>query len=121
MAASRSLASLLRQTTLDDHEEVLRAANAVLKKSKDDREARKTKIIALLKLDRYEDALDAAGEGSKDGTELPKAYALYKVGRYDEAELIAKSLKDGRGIRHVEAQAVGALRFPLKRFSRSFV
>lgn len=104
-----SLSTLLKQTTLDDHEEVLKACNASLKQSKGDLEALHVKAVALLKLDRYEDALRVLEEGGDKLHErglLERAYALYKVGDLDAAKRFAKGVSDSRGARHVEAQAV---------------
>lgn len=104
---SSSLASLLKQTHLDDHEEVLKQANAALKHSKGDLDAQHVKVVALLKLDRFEDALtalDAGGQKLKERATLEHAYALYKSGRpTDAAELAQKNSQ--RGSQHVEAQA----------------
>lgn len=101
-----TLTSLLRGTTIDDDEEVLKAANAALKVSKTNSEAPRTRVVALLKLDRFEDALRALDEGGDKLAEqcvLEKAYALYKTGALSEAEkLVAGS--ERRGLKHVAAQ-----------------
>jgi len=102
-----SLTTLLKQTSIDDHEEVLRAANATLKQHKNDLEAQQVKIVALLKLDRYDDAIHCfeAGEDMlKEKSRLEYAYALYKSGKPGEAAQIAQQ-GAGRGYEHVEAQA----------------
>jgi hypothetical protein len=119
----QSLTTLLRQISLDDHEEVLKAANAVLKKSKTEMEALHLKVVALLKLDRYEDALRVVEEGGdslKERAALEWAYALYKVGRYTDAEAVSKKAGRGsRGLRHVEAQTVRLLRIvPIEYWNR---
>ena len=113
-SAAGSLASLLGQTAIDDHEELLQAADATLAKSKNDLEAQHVKVVALLKLDCYEDAiraLDNGGDKLKERARLEWAYALYKTG--DPAKA-AEVSKDGaeRGMRHVEAQAVCRHSFP---------
>ncbi len=108
-ATAQSLSALLQRSTLEDHEEVLRACNNVLKKSKTDIEAQHVKVVALLKLDRYEDALrvlEGGGEKLKDRLPLERAYALYKQGKYDEAEKVTQITGGARGLRHVEAQTV---------------
>ena len=67
------LASLLRQIHLSSPEDILKAANAALRKSKSDAIAQRTKIVALLKLDRFEDALrvfDEAGAAVKEKAAL---------------------------------------------------
>ncbi|TKX22772.1 hypothetical protein C1H76_4806 [Elsinoe australis] len=105
--ASNTLAGLLRQSTIDDHEELLKAANAALKTSKNDLEAQHVKTVALLKLDRFEEALhalEAGGNQLKERAQLEHAYALYKTGKPQEAaELVAKV--NERGAKHLEAQA----------------
>jgi signal recognition particle subunit SRP72 len=110
-SARQSITTLLRQTSLDDHEEVLKAANTVLKESRTDAEALHVKTVALLRLDRYEDALRVLEEGGdylKGRAALEWAYALYKVGRYADAEVAAKRAGGkSRGLSHVEAQTVG--------------
>lgn len=113
MAATTSiLGGLLQRTSLDDHEEVLKACNATLKKTKNDIEALHLKAIALLKLDRYEDALrslEVGGGPLKERASLEWAYALYKVGRPKEAAEEAARSTAGQGAHHVEAQAVSAM------------
>ena len=107
MAAA--LSALLKRTTIDDHEEVLKACNASLKQSKGDLQAQHVRVIALIKLDRYDDALrvlDEQGDGLKQKAQLEHAYALYKVGELEEAKRVASHLDSSRGAKHVEAQAV---------------
>lgn len=102
------LSSLLQRTSIEDHGEVLSSANAVLGKSKGDVQAQHAKVVALLKLDRYEDALRVVEEGGdalKQQAALEHAYGLYKSGRADDAiEVVARV--GGRGASHLEAQAV---------------
>lgn len=110
MASRRqSLSALLQQTTIDDHDEILKACNALLKQSKNDAGTLHTKVVALLKLDRYEDALQVlidAGPALENEAQLENSYALYKTGQLSEARHIAKGITTNRGARHVEAQAV---------------
>lgn len=109
-----TLSALLQRTSIEDHEEVLRACNASLKQSKGDLELQHIKFVALLKSDRYDDALRVLEEGGdrlKQRVPTERAYALYKVGDFEEAKSIAKRVSEERGARHVEAQAVCAL-FP---------
>ena len=113
----RSLATLLKQTDIEDHEEVLKAADASLKHSKGDLESQQVKVVALLKLDRYKDAIkaiDAGGAKLKEKVRLEHAYALYKAGRPTEAAEIAKDGNE-RGFHHVEAQA----RYRTEDFTRA--
>ena len=105
---AKSLTTLLQRTTITDHEEILRACTA-LKTSKNDVETQCIKFVALLKLDRYDDALrvlEEGGDGLKQRVVVERAYALYKIGELEEAKNIAKGITNDRGARHVEAQAV---------------
>ncbi|KAL4803695.1 hypothetical protein BDV18DRAFT_144222 [Aspergillus unguis] len=106
--STQSLSSLLSRASIDDHEEVLRSCDAVLSKSKSDSQAQHVKVVALLKLDRYEDCLrvfEDGGDSLKKRAALEYGYALYKTGRPDEAIDIVSGLADNRGARHLEAQA----------------
>ncbi|KAK2023670.1 SRP72 RNA-binding domain-containing protein [Colletotrichum zoysiae] len=101
-----NLSALLRAASIEDHEEVLKVANAALKVSKSDIVAQQTRVVALLKLDRFDDALRAIADGGsklEDATLLEKAYALYKTGKLQEAREVAIS-KNQRGHRHLIAQ-----------------
>ena len=85
---AKTLSALLQRTTITDHEEVLRACNTSLKTSKNDLETQYIKVIALLKLDRYDDALRVlveSGDRLIQRGDVERAYALYKVGELEEA------------------------------------
>ena len=106
---TKTLSALLQRTSINDHEEVLKACNAASKQSKGDLELQRIKFVALLKLDRYDDALRVLEEGGdrlKQRVPTERAYALYKVGDFEEAKNLAKRVLEERGARHVEAQAV---------------
>jgi len=108
-APAKTLTSLLQRSTIDDHGEILRACNSSLKASKNDLEIQHLKLVALLKLDRYDDALrvlEESGDKLKQRAGVERAYALYRVGELEEAKSIAKGITGERGARHVEAQAV---------------
>ncbi|PSS28385.1 hypothetical protein M430DRAFT_39025 [Amorphotheca resinae ATCC 22711] len=101
-----TLTTLLRGATIEDHDEVLKASNAVLKSSKTNLDALHTRVVALIKLDRYGDALRALDDGGDRLAErcvLEKAYALYKTGQLAEAEKLARGT-DKRSLKHVAAQ-----------------
>lgn len=106
--AARSLSALLAQASLDDDNEILKAANAAIKKSKADEEAQCAKAIALLKLDRYEDALKVFKDLPKlqEKARFEYAYALYKSGEAGTAVEVAQSDSSSRAMKHVLAQAV---------------
>ncbi|KAH0348463.1 signal recognition particle protein, partial [Aureobasidium melanogenum] len=108
MAAT--LASLLGQASITDHDQVLSACETTLAKSKNDLQALQVKIVALLNLDRFQDAIatvEAGGEEIKQKARLEYAYALYKNGQPAKAAEVARqdSNESDRGLRHVEAQA----------------
>ena len=66
-------------------------------------------MIALLKLDRFEDALRALDDGGNKLTELcvlEKAYALYKTGKSAPEKVAAvQTAREQRGMKHIAAQA----------------
>ncbi|KAJ5959237.1 uncharacterized protein N7479_006387 [Penicillium vulpinum] len=115
---AQSLASLLQRASIDDHEEVLQSCNAVLTKSKSDLQAQHMKVVALLKLDRYEEALktfQAAGDALKQSAGLEYAYASYKCGKLEEATEALTRVASGRGANHLEAQ----VRYRAENFRRA--
>lgn len=106
---AQSLSSLLQRASIDDHEEVLQSCNAALAKSKSDLNTQHIKVIALLKLDRYEDALrvlEDGGDALKKRAGLEHAYALYKSARLEEAIAAVTQTSASRGASHLEAQVV---------------
>ncbi|KAF1917429.1 hypothetical protein BDU57DRAFT_493396 [Ampelomyces quisqualis] len=106
---TKSLSALLAQTSLEDHDEVLKAANAAIKKSKTDVEAHHVKAVALLHMDRYGDALEVFEnrQGLQEKAAFEYAYALYKTGNAAKAVEIAEAAGParGRGMEHMLAQA----------------
>ncbi|KAI6093047.1 hypothetical protein F4821DRAFT_74378 [Hypoxylon rubiginosum] len=106
-----TLTSLLRASTIQDHDEILKAANAAIKASKTDIDAQRTRVVALLKLDRFHDALRAIAEGG-DVLEkeciFEKSYALYKSGELQDAHGTLKKsstpFQSSRAFRHLAAQ-----------------
>jgi signal recognition particle subunit SRP72 len=109
-ASTKSLSSLLAQASIEDHDEILKATNATLSKSKTDKDAQHVRAIALLHLDRYEDALEVF-ESAKELQEKARfeyAYALYKTGNAARAVEVTEAAGPdaGRGMKHMLAQAV---------------
>lgn len=105
-----TLSALLARSDIEDHEEVLKAANAALKKSKTDVDAQHARVIALLKLDRYKDAaraLNDGGDALKSRAAVELAYSLYKTGDLQGAVNVAQQgvQPQNRGLLHVLAQA----------------
>ncbi|KAL9131103.1 MAG: hypothetical protein Q9217_000865 [Psora testacea] len=108
VAPAKTLSALLQQTSIDDHEEILKACNAAPNLSKNDPEFLHILCVALLKLDRYHDAVRILEENEdklKERAKVERAYALYKTGQLEKAKDLAKSVVENRGARHVEAQA----------------
>ncbi|KAJ6069658.1 hypothetical protein N7499_011545 [Penicillium canescens] len=115
---AQSLASLLQRASIDDHEEVLQSCNAVLAKSKLDLQAQHMKVVALLKLDRYDEALrtfEAGGDALKKSAGLEYAYASYKCGKLEQATEAVTRTASGRGADHLEAQ----VRYRAEEFRRT--
>lgn len=102
-----SLASLLRKATLDDHEALLQASEQALKSSPTDSQALQVKAIALVKLERYVDALKHFAQSQSLQKEIPEAYAycLYRSGKFEEAVEAASGVQNSRGAQHITLQA----------------
>jgi signal recognition particle subunit SRP72 len=106
-----SLSSLLKKSSLDDHEQILTECNTALKSSKgSDSGTQHIKIVALLKLDRYDEAVkfieNNIGAELRKTVGLEYAYALYKTGtdaNLKKAAELAASIQS-RGAQHIEAQ-----------------
>ncbi|QUC19501.1 uncharacterized protein UV8b_03742 [Ustilaginoidea virens] len=102
------LAALLRAASIDDHEEILSAANIAIRANPNNETAHHTRVTALLKLDRFAEALRAISDGDlKLGTScvLERTYALYKLGKLEEAaSVLGSSGLLNRGLTHVAAQ-----------------
>ncbi|KAL1860480.1 hypothetical protein VTK73DRAFT_7303 [Phialemonium thermophilum] len=116
--AISALNSLLRTASIADHDEALRLANAAIRASRagsaEQLIAHHAKVVALLSLDRFDDALRALAAGGtalEQRCRLERAYALYKTGVLAEAEALLKEHDDqggsagpSRGLRHLAAQ-----------------
>jgi signal recognition particle subunit SRP72 len=114
MAAEKSLSALLAQTTLDDHDDVLKAANAAIRKSKTDLDAQHAKAVALLKLERYEDSAKLFEDvpALQEKARFEYAYTLYRSGNAAKAVEVAGKDDGSRSMKHVLAQAVCLLDQP---------
>lgn len=112
------LSSLLSKASLDSDEEILKAANEALKRNKTDQQAQHARAVALLKLDRYGDALkafEAGGSSLQQAAQLEHAYALYKCDRLEDAAKVAGSDGSDPSLRHIEAQST----YKLEEFGRA--
>ncbi|SPN98853.1 related to signal recognition particle 72 kDa protein [Cephalotrichum gorgonifer] len=104
-----TLNALLKAASIDDHEEILNTATAALKSSPTDVNLRYAQVVALLKLDRFDDALRAietAGADLQQTCGLERAYALYKTGKLAEAREVLRPAVSAklRGALHLDAQ-----------------
>lgn len=104
---SGSLSTLLSKATLDDHDALLSASEAALKTSPSDTQAQQTKAVALLKLERYADALAyfQTSQSLQDAVPEAYAYCLYRSGKFEEAVKVASAAKESRGAQHLILQA----------------
>lgn len=107
-----SLSNLLSQLTLaaaeDDHEKAVTVATDVLSADPANAHAAKQKAIALIKLDKYKEALaflDEATFLNAADVVLERGFCLYKLGRGKEAVEVLKG-SSGRAVQHVLAQNV---------------
>lgn len=101
------MSSLLGRATLDDHDALLKASEKALQVSSSDFQAQQTKAVALLKLERYSDALTYFQSSQTLQKAIPEAYAycLYRNGKFEEAVTVASSAGDSRGAQHLILQA----------------
>lgn len=86
------LTSLLARSSIEDHDEALSLADAALSSLKagspDHLNAQHTKVVALLRLERYDDALRVIADGGDALASrclLENGYALYKTGALEDA------------------------------------
>jgi tetratricopeptide (TPR) repeat protein len=114
--SNASLSDLFSRLTVaassNDFERALEISDQLLKASPNDSRAAKQKIIALIKLDKYKDALAFAEECSflsKKDTLLEKGFCLYKLGKCREAQTVLEE-GSGRAVQHVRAQNVSLFR-----------
>lgn len=112
VSTNSSLAELFSNLSLaassNDYDKVLEIADQVLKSSPLDSLAAKEKITALIKLDRYKEALAFLTESTflkDEETLLERGFCLYKVGKCAEAEEVLKTAS-GRTADHIRAQNV---------------
>lgn len=116
-----TLSALLRKLSVSsdtpNHAQALKHANHVLESNKSHSEASHTKVVALLHLDRFDDVVKTLTETPLEQAKFELAYALYKSGKWEAAEEVAREARKARvlpencrrGLAHVEAQAVRLL------------
>lgn len=117
-----ALTSLLARTSIDDHDAALSTADAALKASPTSIPAQHTKVIALLRLERYDDALRVIASGGDEleaGCVLGKSYALYKTGALDEAFALLKKYENAQGSDRALRQVAAQVAYRVERFDEA--
>ncbi|KAK9377491.1 uncharacterized protein V1513DRAFT_477049 [Lipomyces chichibuensis] len=113
-----SLQELLEKLTVhaqnDEHTFVLDLANRLLRQDPTDIKAKRAKQVALIKLDRYSEALEVFGDDELKPSELAleRAYCLYRLGKLEVAKDMTESairsgessVTEHRGLLHLKAQ-----------------
>ncbi|KAK9465071.1 hypothetical protein V1512DRAFT_266925 [Lipomyces arxii] len=127
--SSASLQELLDKLTVhaqnDEHTYVLDLANKMLRQDSTDFEAKKAKIIALIKLDRYSEALSVFDGDSLSPSELAleRAYCLYRLGKTDDANELIDSAQRNEGVTEFQARGLLHLKaqiaYRLEKFADS--
>jgi tetratricopeptide (TPR) repeat protein len=109
-----SLVQLFTQLKLaaskSDYAGIVEISNEVLKSNPTNSEAAKQKVVALIKMDKYKEALLFLNHSSfldEKDIAFERGFVLYKLGKCEEAR---KALEkgSGRSIQHVKAQNVSA-------------
>lgn len=106
---SAALNSLLQRSSIDDHDQILKQCNETLKQNKNDIKTLHIKVVALLQLSRFNDAVrtfDQAGDDLKDEAILEYAYTLYKSGEALKAQDVVRKI-ESRAAKLLQAQIVG--------------
>ncbi|BFZ60420.1 Signal recognition particle subunit SRP72 [Saitoella coloradoensis] len=98
----------------NDHSEVVKVSNRILAHQSQNLDALKAKVIALIKLDEYENAMELLGKLPETEATLERAYCYYKTGKEVEAAGLTKDSED-RAMQHVAAQTA----YRLEDFDRA--
>lgn len=101
------LTSLLTRSSIENHDEALSLADAALSSLKagspDHLNAQHTKVVALLRLERYDDALRVIADGGDALASrclLENGYALYKTGALEDAFALLGGEEAASGQQH---------------------
>ncbi|KAH7815930.1 putative tetratricopeptide repeat domain containing protein [Monocercomonoides exilis] len=98
----------------EEYEEAEELSDKILSIKPNDIDARKCKVLCLLHLDNFDEALEFIGED--ENLLFEKAYSLYRQQRYAEAYPIIKSIENPPlCVRHLDAQ----ISFRLEKFKRA--
>ncbi|KAJ1677503.1 Srp72p, partial [Spiromyces aspiralis] len=112
--AEGNLASIFAQirNALNDQDypDVIRCCNKALKVAPSDAVVHRTKVVALIRVDKYKEALNAIDHAKKVklnaelGFHYERAYCLFRLDRLSEAEKMLASMKRSDRVTHLEAQ-----------------
>ena len=102
----------------EDDEAALAASESILAESPTDGTAYECKCVALIKLSRYKEALEALDSKANlaPGREFERAYCLYMLNR--EAESL-KTLEDGEPLSGRRAQLAAQIHYRLGNFEQA--
>lgn len=100
-------AELHRCIQKNDFDKVIKTANKVLHSNHDDVKAFQCKIVALINLDRFEEALTAFAKFPDFTKQLlyEKAYCLYRLNRIEDALKVIESAPDKNKLNFKELKA----------------
>ncbi|KAI2801867.1 Signal recognition particle core component [Blomia tropicalis] len=107
---SNSFADLKRFENNGEYEKALRTTNKILELSKDNQKAIHCKVVSLIQLNKFEEALnflDKLDDEIKSKLNFEKAYCEYRLNKVDEAlKTIKNSDSDDFGVKELEIQAL---------------
>ncbi len=95
----------------EEHLEVLDNSSKILRVTPDHEEALRKKVIALINLDKYDEAFKTINEFPKNVDlflSLEKAYVLYKLHKHDDLKELISKIPSHRGLDHILAQDVSS-------------
>ncbi|CAG8590246.1 10636_t:CDS:10, partial [Ambispora leptoticha] len=99
-----------RSTNQGDYNKALKSINKILKLNAQDFDAIHCKAISLIRLEKYQDALEfLTSNVPEDKLIAVKSYCLYRLNQWNEVLNLCKKYKgienEEMGLRHLEAQA----------------
>ncbi|KAK9863884.1 hypothetical protein WJX84_011397 [Apatococcus fuscideae] len=112
MASSDEIISQLftrleEQLRNNQRKKALKTADEVLQHSPNDADALRCKLVLLIWSNRFEEALELLRSSPQleEQAGFEKAYALYRLNRYEEALQISQTIAPGRDVPHLQLQA----------------
>ncbi|OAE21173.1 hypothetical protein AXG93_4012s1030 [Marchantia polymorpha subsp. ruderalis] len=105
--------SLDRHVKNNDYKQVLKLTDDILKLSQGDKDAVECKVVALIQLDEFDQALSVIESAPGLDLVFQKAYCLYKRNRLQEALAALQNAEKNASVLQLEAQ----IQFKLGNFS----